>query len=277
MGINPNPTISLNTKTTDGVTSGNFTSSISGLIPGKTYYVRAYATNTYGTAYYGNQITFTETIVPLNGLVAFWPFNDNANDISINNNNGIVNGASLTTDRFGKLNSAYNFDGVSNFIQVPNSISLQNINEISISAWVNINQFYYVPNFGYNFPIFTKSNQYYNWGNYELQIWQGGAKIVTHLEYQETECPSNVPLNQWKHIVCTVSNGKTSFYIDGVLILTKNSGVFPQTPKNNMPILIGRNIQGGYPEAAKGKIDDIGIWNRALSLEEVTSLYKSVQ
>jgi hypothetical protein len=42
-----------------------------------------------------------------------------------------------------------------------------------------------------------------------------------------------------------------------------------------MPILIGRNIQGGVPEAANGKIDDIGIWNRALSQQEVTNLYNN--
>ena len=54
--------------------------------------------------------------VPTNGLVGWWPFNGNDNDISGNGNNGNVNGATLTTDRFGNVNSSYNFDGVSNFI-----------------------------------------------------------------------------------------------------------------------------------------------------------------
>jgi hypothetical protein len=49
--------------------------------------------------------------VPTNGLVGYWPFNGNANDISGNGNNGTVNGATLTTDRFGNTNSAYSFDG----------------------------------------------------------------------------------------------------------------------------------------------------------------------
>ncbi len=47
------------------------------------------------------------------GLVACYPFNANANDATGNGNNGTVNGATLTTDRFGKLNSAYNFNGSS--------------------------------------------------------------------------------------------------------------------------------------------------------------------
>ena len=58
-----NPTVSLSTKTTDGSGSGTFTSSISGLQPGTTYYVRAYATNSVGTAY-GSQVSFTTTSAP---------------------------------------------------------------------------------------------------------------------------------------------------------------------------------------------------------------------
>jgi hypothetical protein len=56
--------------------------------------------------------------VPTNGLVGFWPFNGNANDESGNGNNGTVNGATLTTDRFGVANRAYSFDGVDDFISI---------------------------------------------------------------------------------------------------------------------------------------------------------------
>jgi len=59
--------------------------------------------------------------VPTNGLVGWWPFNGNANDESGNGNNGTVNGAILTTDRFGNDGKAYSFDGVSNYILVNNS------------------------------------------------------------------------------------------------------------------------------------------------------------
>ena len=55
--------------------------------------------------------------VPTNGLVGWWPFNGNANDESGNGNNGTVNGATLTTDRFGNANKAYSFDGNLNKIQ----------------------------------------------------------------------------------------------------------------------------------------------------------------
>ena len=58
--------------------------------------------------------------VSTTSLVAYWPFNGNANDLSGNGHNGTVNGATLTNDRFGSPNSAYNFNG-SAYIDVPYS------------------------------------------------------------------------------------------------------------------------------------------------------------
>ena len=54
--------------------------------------------------------------VPTDSLVGWWGFNGNANDESVNTNNGTVNGATLTTDRFGNANSAFDFSGSSNYI-----------------------------------------------------------------------------------------------------------------------------------------------------------------
>ena len=61
--------------------------------------------------------------VPTNGLVGWWPFNGNANDESGNGNDGVVNGATLTEDRFGNVDKAYSFDGSNNTGVVINSSS----------------------------------------------------------------------------------------------------------------------------------------------------------
>ena len=53
------------------------------------------------------------------GLVAYYPFNGNADDESGNGNHGTVNGATLTIDRFGNENSAYSFDGIDDYIDIP--------------------------------------------------------------------------------------------------------------------------------------------------------------
>ena len=73
--------------------------------------------------------------VPTNGLVGWWPFNGNANDESGNGNNGIVNGATLTQDRFGNLNQAYSFDGSNDNINpLQNNLPL-GISARTISIW----------------------------------------------------------------------------------------------------------------------------------------------
>ena len=85
-----------------------------------------------------NQTTFTNCILPNNlqsGLVAYFPFCGNANDQSANLNNGIVNGPTLTSDRFGNANSAYEFDGSNDYISIPYSSSIGISNTYSISVW----------------------------------------------------------------------------------------------------------------------------------------------
>ena len=72
--------------------------------------------------------------VPANGLVGWWPFNGNANDESGNNNNGTVNGPSLTTDRFGQSNAAYDFDGLNDFIECTD-IGISGNTSRSVSFW----------------------------------------------------------------------------------------------------------------------------------------------
>ena len=83
--------------------------------------------------------------IPTNGLVAYYPFNGNANDESGSGNNGTVNGATLTTDRFGNPNSAYLFNGINNYIIIPNVIINPNSSG-TISLWFNLNNLY--PGYG---------------------------------------------------------------------------------------------------------------------------------
>jgi len=85
-------------------------------------------------------IVLLKTILGLasltDGLVAYYPFNGNANDESGNGNDGTVTGAALTADRFGNPNSAYSFDGINDIIEVSHSSSLNITSAISLCAWV---------------------------------------------------------------------------------------------------------------------------------------------
>ncbi|MFZ1453468.1 MAG: hypothetical protein WAT20_12255, partial [Ferruginibacter sp.] len=69
------------------------------------------------------------------GLRAYYPFTGNANDVSGNNNNPVFNNATLTADRLGNPNSAYHFDGASQYMKILNSASLNTTNTLSLVAW----------------------------------------------------------------------------------------------------------------------------------------------
>ena len=73
--------------------------------------------------------------VPTNGLVGWWPFNGNANDESGNGNHGTVNGATLTSDRNVKENSAYDFHGDNDYIDISTTNGNFNNQQYTISLW----------------------------------------------------------------------------------------------------------------------------------------------
>lgn len=210
---------------------------------------------------------------PTNGLMAYYPFNGNANDESGNGNNGVVNGAALDLDRFGNINSAYSFDGSSNFISIPNSPSLQDISSITISAWCKIKAWYYIGQELY-FPILNKSNEESKYGKYSLALNYNGG--IYHLNENETGFTYDwdTTISKWHHIVFTISNNTTSLYVNGKHLYTQASGVFPETPIDTLPLIIGMDAPG-LIEYSKGEIDDIGIWNRALTDNEIIQVYES--
>ena len=214
--------------------------------------------------------------VPTSGLVGYWPFCGNANDDSGNGNNGTVNGATLTTDRFGNANSAYNFDGVDDFIQVPNSNSISITGDITMAAWVNT--------FGYNNQnyqtILSKRETYWTWEyamglSYHTNIVHDTKLIAARAlgmgnGQQVWSTNSYIP-NSWEYWVATISNGQLKLYKNGVL---DNTQPFTLVPNNqNCPLLFGKNTLSDNSEQFLGKIDDIGIWSRALTQEEITNLY----
>jgi hypothetical protein len=203
--------------------------------------------------------------VPTNGLVGYWPFNGNANDISGYLNNGIVNGAALTTDRFGNANSAYSFNGTNNYIKVLSSASIQPANSISYSCWVYITT-------NYSSTFFTKN---YGDGNNSYAFEKGNNTFgVTLKGIGGLQDNNSVNLNSWNFLMCTYDGTVLKFYLNGILVQSLNSNLLLTYTSNNLFLGVS-NDPSLVVRYFSGKLDDIGIWNRALTQDEITSLYQS--
>ena len=166
---------------------------------------------------------------PTNGLIGSWPFNGNSNDESINSNNGTIHGATLTTDRFGNLNSAYNFDGIDDYINLGNNSNLSRYNsDFTLSVWVRRNT---TPQ-GYTQPIFTNriddsGSEIYISG--QLNGYPGHLGYATYNGSSYGITRTNNPImanNQYEHLVVVYNyngnnNNTVKLYINNELKITK--------------------------------------------------------
>lgn len=210
-----------------------------------------------------------------NGLLAWYPFTGNAGDSSGYNNHGVVNGASLTTDRFSSLNKAYNFNGSSSFIRVPRNTILEPQNEISISCWIYPS---YIANQGSDITSdatqIIRKGAGFNYG-YHLS-WSNlrNNKLESHYYGSWGNVVHGVPnepyKNKWHHVLMTysISAGISRLYINGTLVSSANCS---KKLEHSDDLFIGGF---GTYQFFTGKIDDIRIYNRLLSDQEIAYLAK---
>jgi hypothetical protein len=211
--------------------------------------------------------------VPTNGLVGWWPFNGNADDESGNGNNGTVNGATLTADRFGNSNKAYSFDGVNDFIQSPNQTLT---GSVSFSGWYQMSDFdtpgndmFYISNQSTTNDIYS-SNIAFGFRSYQGQYGHSTYVASPLTGYYAT---NNLPIeNVWHHITCVFENGSyVKMYLDNILIYSNNN-VATSLSQASLPLLFGGTGTSSFYYYL-GQLDDIGIWNRALTEQEIANLY----
>jgi hypothetical protein len=201
-----------------------------------------------------------------NGLVAYYPFCGNANDASGNGNNGTVNGATLTTDRFGNANAAYRFDGLNDIININNTIGNFGTSDFSISTWVldtsssNGGTLVGKRNNDVNFLNMT-------WLNSPAIEISGGTSTLL------SQVTTGVFLNNWYNYTLIRSGTKLNVYLNGQLLESYSPSAIANI--NNSAILSfgGRYFINTATEFFSGKLDDVSIYNRALTLQEVQQLY----
>jgi len=209
------------------------------------------------------------------GLIGCYPFSGNANDLSDKRNHGKVTGAGLTADRFGNPNSAYEFDGIDDFIEIsPKDLQ---INSFTYSIWVAPKE---LPTNSFAFFLIsvgsTYGDQHILLGN---QYTNERHNAFAHGSYlgigNNVRCTAQTlpEVNKWYHLVLTKDLNYYYFYVNGQLICKNavNGGTAFYGTETVKATIGARN---NYGQASPAAIDDIHLYNRALSKEEVDLLFK---
>lgn len=250
---------------------------------------------------------------PTAGLVAFWPFNGNANDASGNGLNGTsvpapddfgMTAPTSSVDRFGFANRAFLFNGGRDGIRVPHNALLNLPTDFTISGWfrtcagdsakVSVSG----SHANEHAPITLKSHQLRT-GSPNPQSGEAGyflgfqsptaqvphrvnANPETHAgggrPYNKFECGpvSILTDNQWHHVVwvCNPSNRTSTVFIDdGLFTCTVPDSTLYDRSSNTQDLYIGHGDRAIRSPSFIGALDDIRIYNRALTRAEVTALY----
>ena len=212
------------------------------------------------------------------GLAGWWTFDENsgttAHDLSGNHNNGTLTGSALPTWTTGEITNALSFNGSSAYVDVPNSssINISGSNQpITVCCWVNwagpteANNTVVekqIQSYGAGFGLVLKSNYqvaFYvdrsdNTGNYVDIDGTGGT----------------IPLSQWVWLAFTYDGATMTSYTNGAFNTSVAGSM--NWGGNTADLWIGHSVFGSG-RWFKGSIDDLRIYNRALSFGEITNLY----
>lgn len=198
-----------------------------------------------------------------NGLVGYWPFNGNANDESGKGNHGLPDGVQLTSDRYGTLNGAYEFDGIDDYIRIPHNAALNfGTGDFTICLWANFSDRH-----DYH-RVITK----YQSGNGWI-LYANSATVLANVSGNNNIDGGGYDVNVWNFYTIVRSSNQIRTYKNGIEVNSVNATA------NNVNVLSDLTIgncefcSGVYNQYMKGKIDDIMIYNRALTSQEIVALF----
>ena len=215
--------------------------------------------------------------IPRTGLVAFYPFNGNANDASGNSLNGtLTNGPILAADRNGTANKAYSLDGIDDYITMGNPTALQIDTSITISGWINItNTTTTLSAFINKLEIDATTSALLNGYRINHNLMGNGspAMLVQCFSSKNLTLSNFVGNNltdaTWVFVALVIDGKTWTYYHNGVNTHSMTKTAIILTDGSKGDLLIG--MQG--LTYLKGLVDDIAIYNRALTATEVNQLY----
>lgn len=233
-----------------------------------------------------------------NDLVAYYPFNGNANDESGNANHAAVYGAQLTVDRFGRPNSAYSFSPARRSSIIPQFLNSSMLNSFTYSVWVRPLNSITIPaqgqssNAASGLPNNTCVIHPIHGQNYGpptqntgtgVYVGTNGVYLEEHSDGWEAVPISHVMnLTGWHLINIVYENKQPSLYIDGVFIkkgIVSPRQIYASLGPDRFPTYDRSGIGAGYipgqgtTQFFNGDIDDIFYYRRALTANEVNQIY----
>ncbi len=213
------------------------------------------------------------------GLVGYYPFTGNANDVSGNNNHGTTqNGIQLTSDIAGNLQSAYYFDGIDDYISVPDNLGRFSTANFSLSLWFKtetndlqnlIGKRNYGPTSGQQYQFFINYAPFPGIGSNIISDLNscpvGITSLTSYINTGEDIC-----IGRWYSAVVTFDGVLHKIYINGILKRSVPAG-FNSMARCNSELRFGNWWQGDLIPF-KGVMDEIRWYNRTLNEDEVKAL-----
>ncbi len=209
-----------------------------------------------------------------NGLVAYYPLNGNANDVSGNGINGTVVSAVPATDRFGARDSCYSFNGSSAYIYAPADMLPTGYRTVSL--WFDAYEVTNAPVFlGYGVGCGSSF-----WMGLNLD-GRGSFTVGTHCGGYELDVPYTIPpTNAWHQWVVVMNDEETIFYLDGNVIGTEMGTPTTDVAGTQLGLGVTSSASTGavpYSDPnlgyLDGYLDDVRIYNVALSASDAAELY----
>lgn len=222
--------------------------------------------------------TFSQSLN--DNLLLYYSFDGDVLDYSGNNYNGISFGTNYVSDRFGNLNSALSFDGVDDYISLPNINELKPDLPISFSLWVKFDDLTYENStvFNTSFEEDVNSGLYMNiqssTGKYQIS-YGDGSNFYSSSSRRTFTSNLVIESNEWHQIVIIVNSSQDmKIYVDCIDSLGDYSGFGGQLQYSDFPGVIGKHDRSlvDLADYFKGTLDDFRYWDRAITVDEINTL-----
>ena len=198
------------------------------------------------------------------GLVAYYPFNENSLDESGNGYHAAVSGATFAPDKNGKKNSAYRFDGEDDYMEVK-SIRFKDFRNCTLSAWAHYTT---LPKEYGQIVSLNGDCHFICVDGPRKQIYMRHGCRTTGAEFYDA--PAS---DKWRHFTLSWDHSTKAvrYFINGKKV--GEHKIYAEHGVNQAHLTIGMNGTPGLSQLFKGSIDDVRLYNRALSEAEVKALY----